>query len=71
MSAAVASEDAVAMTARLEAGAPTGRRARIAWLERPLLAAGLALVALHLLDLRFSGSHRSPPRALLILAVSP
>ena len=32
-----------------------GRRHRLAGLERPLLLAGLALVALHLLDLAFSG----------------
>jgi hypothetical protein len=33
-----------------------GRRVRVARLERPLLAAGLALVALHLLDLALSGA---------------
>jgi pimeloyl-ACP methyl ester carboxylesterase len=33
-----------------------GRRDRIARLERPLLAAGLALVALHLLDVALSGA---------------
>src|SRR5215210_206732 len=32
------------------------RRQRIARLERPLLAGGLALVALHLLDLALSGA---------------
>jgi len=41
-------------------------RGRIAGLERPLLAGGLALVALHLLDLAFSG----PATALLgVLAI--
>jgi pimeloyl-ACP methyl ester carboxylesterase len=48
---------------------PPRRRARIARLERPLLAGGLALVALHLLDLTFSGSHTSPLGVALILAV--
>jgi uncharacterized protein len=47
---------------------PARWRARIARLERPLLAAGLALVALHLLDLTFSGSHTSPLSVLLIIA---
>jgi pimeloyl-ACP methyl ester carboxylesterase len=47
---------------------PTRWRARIARLERPLLAAGLALVALHLLDLTFSGSQTSPLSVLLIVA---
>lgn len=47
---------------------PPRRRARIARLERPLLAAGLALVALHLLDLTFSGSHTSPLGVLVIVA---
>jgi uncharacterized protein len=44
------------------------RRAQIARLERPLLAAGLALVAAHLLDLTFSGSHTSPLSVALIVA---
>ncbi len=48
--------------------APPRRRARIARLERPLLAAGLALVALHLLDLTFSGSHTTVIGVLAILA---
>ena len=39
----------------------TGRRERVARLERPLLFAGLALVALHLLDLAFSGTDTSVP----------
>jgi pimeloyl-ACP methyl ester carboxylesterase len=37
-------------------------------MERPLLAGGLALVALHLLDLTFSGSHTSALSVLLIVA---
>ena len=56
------------MTALLEARTALGRRARIGRLERPLLAAGLALVALHLLDLTLSGSHTSLLSVLLILA---
>ena len=47
---------------------PPRRRARIARLERPLLAAGLALVALHLLDLTFSGSHTTAIGVLAIVA---
>jgi pimeloyl-ACP methyl ester carboxylesterase len=47
---------------------PPRRRARIARLERPLLAAGLALVALHLLDLTFSGSHTTVLGVLAIVA---
>ena len=54
------------MTALLETPAPV--RTRVARLERPLLAAGLALVALHLLDLTFSGSHTSLLGVLLIVA---
>jgi dienelactone hydrolase len=50
------------------AHAPPRRRARIARLERPLLAAGLALVALHLLDLSFSGSHTTVLGVLAIVA---
>jgi pimeloyl-ACP methyl ester carboxylesterase len=37
------------------AAAPRTRRARLAALERPFLLAGLALVALHLLDMAFAG----------------
>jgi uncharacterized protein len=48
--------------------APPRRRARIARLERPLLAAGLALIALHLLDLTFSGSHTTVLGVLAIVA---
>jgi uncharacterized protein len=48
--------------------APPRRRARVARLERPLLAAGLALVALHLLDLTFSGSHTTVLGVLAIVA---
>jgi uncharacterized protein len=55
----------VTMTAR------NGRlRERLAGLERPLLLAGLALVALHLLDLAFSGSDTSLPGVLAIVAVA-
>jgi uncharacterized protein len=50
-------------------GASSGRRERIAALERPLLLAGLALVALHLLDLAFSGPDTSLPGVLAIVAV--
>jgi uncharacterized protein len=50
------------------AHAPPRRRARIARLERPLLAAGLALVALRLLDLTFSVSHTTVLGVLAILA---
>jgi pimeloyl-ACP methyl ester carboxylesterase len=46
-----------------------GYRKRIAALERPLLLAGLALVALHLLDLAFSGPDTSLPGVLAIVAV--
>ena len=56
------------MTALLETPAPARTRARIAHLERPLLAAGLALVLLHLLDLAFSGSHTSVLSVLIIVA---
>jgi uncharacterized protein len=45
------------------------RRARIARLERPLLLAGLALVALHLLDLAFSGPATTVIGVLAIVAV--
>jgi len=44
-------------------------RERLARLERPLLLAGLALVALHLLDLAFSGPDTSLPGVLAIAAV--
>jgi uncharacterized protein len=46
-----------------------GRRERLARLERPLLIAGLALVALHLLDLAFSGPDTSLLGVLAIVAV--
>ena len=65
----------VAMTAtitapRAAAAPPSGRsRARLARLERPLLLAGLALVALHLLDLAFSGPDTSMLGVLGIVAV--
>ena len=45
-----------------------GLRARLAYLERPLLLAGLALVALHLLDLAFSGPDTSLLGLLAIVA---
>ncbi len=55
---------------RSAAAPPSGRsRARLARLERPLLLAGLALVALHLLDLAFSGPDTSILGVLGILAV--
>jgi pimeloyl-ACP methyl ester carboxylesterase len=44
-------------------------RKRLAALERPLLLAGLALVALHFLDLAFSGPDTSLPGVLAIVAV--
>ncbi len=60
------------MTTLLAPEAPTRARSRlrprIARLERPLLAAGLALVALHLLDLTFSGSHTTVLGVLAIVA---
>ena len=46
-----------------------GRRERLARLELPLLVAGLALVALHLLDLAISGPDTSLPAVLAIVAV--
>jgi pimeloyl-ACP methyl ester carboxylesterase len=49
-------------------GAP-GRRARVARLERPLLLSGLTLVALHLLDLAFSGPATSALGVAAIVAV--
>jgi uncharacterized protein len=45
------------------------RRERIARLERPLLLVGLALVALHLLDLAFSGPATTVVGVLAIVAV--
>src|SRR5688500_3631706 len=54
---------------RVSITAPSGRpRERLAALERPLLLAGLALVALHLLDLAFSGPATSRLGVLAILA---
>jgi pimeloyl-ACP methyl ester carboxylesterase len=47
----------------------TPRRERLARLERPLLLAGLALVALHLLDLAFSGAATSLLAILGIVAL--
>jgi uncharacterized protein len=46
-----------------------GRRGRLARLERPSLLAGLALVALHLLDLAFSGPATSALGVAAIVAV--
>ena len=65
------------MTATLNDPRPTtppltrngGLRERLASLERPLLLAGLTLVALHLLDLAFSGPETSLPGVLAIVAV--
>ncbi len=63
------------MGATLTASAPTAAppsrrgRARVAALERPLLAAGLGLVTLHLLDLAFSGPATSLLGVLAIVAV--
>jgi pimeloyl-ACP methyl ester carboxylesterase len=45
------------------------RRARVARLERPLLRAGLALVAIHLLDLALSGPDTSLLGVLAIIAI--
>lgn len=45
-----------------------GRRARLPRLERPLLAAGLALVTAHLLDLSLSGPHTTLLGLLAIIA---
>ena len=57
-------------TPRAVAAPPSGRsRARLARLERPLLLAGLALVALHLLDLAFSGPATAVLGVLAIVAV--
>jgi uncharacterized protein len=47
----------------------TSRRERLARLERPLLLAGLALVALHLLDLAFSGAATSALAVFAIVAL--
>jgi uncharacterized protein len=65
------------MTATLTDPRPTapplprnrGGRERLAGLERLLLLAGLALVALHLLDLALSGPDTSLPGVLAIVAV--
>jgi pimeloyl-ACP methyl ester carboxylesterase len=51
------------------APAPRRNRERVAGLERPLLLAGLALVAFHLLDLAFSGPDTSLPAVLAIVAI--
>jgi pimeloyl-ACP methyl ester carboxylesterase len=57
-------------TPRSVAAPPSGRsRARLARLERPLLLTGLALIALHLLDLAFSGPDTSILGVLGIVAV--
>ena len=60
------------MTATLAPAPPQQRRSgrgRVAGLERPLLATGLALVTLHLLDLSLSGPATSVLGLLVILAV--
>jgi pimeloyl-ACP methyl ester carboxylesterase len=55
---------------RPAAAPPTARlRARLARAERPLLLAGLVLVALHLLDLALSGPATSLPAVLAIVAI--
>ena len=46
-----------------------GRRARLARLERPLLSAGLTLIAIHLLDLALSGPATSLPGVIAIVAI--
>jgi hypothetical protein len=56
--------------AALPPPARRSRRERLARLERPLGLAGLALVALHLLDLAFSGPDTSLP-AVLAIAAAP
>ena len=48
---------------------PGGRRARVARLEGPLLLTGLALVAIHLLDLALSGADTTLPGVLAIVAI--
>jgi pimeloyl-ACP methyl ester carboxylesterase len=48
----------------------TSRRERVARAERPLLLAGLALVAAHLLDLAFSGPDTSAPGVAVIVALA-
>jgi uncharacterized protein len=55
------------LTAPRPAAAPPSRRSR-ARLERPLLLAGLALIALHLLDLAFSGPETTVLGVLAIVA---
>jgi uncharacterized protein len=60
------------MTATLAPAPPQtrrGGRGRVAALERPLLAGGLALVTIHLLDLSLSGAATSLIGLLAILAV--
>jgi len=59
------------LTAPRPAAAPPLRRSRtrLARLERPLLLAGLALIALHLLDLAFSGPATTALGVLGIVAV--
>ena len=60
----------VMIAPRVAAAPPSGRsRARLARLERPLLLTGLALVALHLLDLALSGPDTSIVGMLGIVAV--
>ena len=72
LAGAVAPGKLGAMTTLLAPKTPARARSRlrprIARLERPLLAAGLALVALHLLDLTFSGSHTTVLGVLAIVA---
>ena len=56
--------------AAIPSPARRSRRERLARLERPLGLAGLALIALHLLDLAFSGPDTSLP-AVLAIAAAP
>jgi pimeloyl-ACP methyl ester carboxylesterase len=65
MTATLPRERSIAPEARPE----SERRARLAQLERPLLLAGLTLIALHLLDLAFSGPDTSLPGVLAIVAI--
>ena len=61
---------AVMTAPRVAAAPPSGRsRARLARLDRPLLLAGLALVALHVLDLAISGPDTSILGVLGIVAL--
>jgi uncharacterized protein len=77
MSAPTRQREPCGVTATLTHPVPTtppvartvGLRERLAAPERPLLLAGLTLVALHLLDLAFSGPDTSVPGVLAIVAL--